>query len=423
MTSLVLLSWIAAGVVIQLTVYLSIVFWRHWQRYQNLQLSAADLNLPLSETPPVDAAIATAWSGWRSFRVERKVFEDTAHSVCSFYLAPMDGLALPPFLPGQFLTFKLEIPGNQGNIESIIRCYSLSDSPQPNHYRVSIKRVPAPSGSDFPPGRSSSFFHEQIGIGSQLQVRAPAGHFYLERGTSPVVLIGGGIGITPMLSMLNWSLQEQPEREIWLFYGARHASELIMKAELDALAVAHPNFKLRVCCSNPLPAELPGRDYQHQGRIDVALLRQELALKPYHFYICGPTPMMESLIPALEDWGVPDSHIHFEAFGPASIKRRKAVTNAISSPAGEMPTADIVVNFARSGKLVAWQAGAGSLLDLAEASGISVASGCRAGGCGSCQTTIRAGEVAYAHAPDFDPEPGSCLLCVCTPKTSVTLEA
>jgi ferredoxin len=81
-----------------------------------------------------------------------------------------------------------------------------------------------------------------------------------------------------------------------------------------------------------------------------------------------------------------------------------------------------MVTFAKSGKQETWEPGMGSLLDFAEARGIVVSSGCRAGGCGSCQTSIRAGEVAYTQAPDFDPEPGTCLLCVCTPKTAVTLE-
>jgi ferredoxin len=82
-----------------------------------------------------------------------------------------------------------------------------------------------------------------------------------------------------------------------------------------------------------------------------------------------------------------------------------------------------VVRFSHADKQVLWTPASGSLLDLAEANGIAVNSGCRAGGCGSCQTTIETGEVAYTQAPDFDPEPGNCLLCVCTPKTSLTLEA
>ena len=103
-----------------------------------------------------------------------------------------------------------------------------------------------------------------------------------------MVLIGGGIGITPMLSMLNWCLTEQPGREVWLFYGVRNSHEIIMKAQLEALAAAHQNFHLRMCFSDPLPEDVAVRDYQHPVRVDVNLLRMQLPLKPYHYYICGP---------------------------------------------------------------------------------------------------------------------------------------
>lgn len=256
-----------------------------------------------------------------------------------------------------------------------------------------------------------------------LQVRAPSGHFYIDRSEAPVVLIGGGIGITPLLSMLNWCLSEQSGREVWLFYGTRNGRELVMKSQLAALAAKHPNFYLRYCLSDPLPEDLAGEEYQIGGRVDVALLRMQLPLKPYHYYVCGPTPMMESLVPALEEWGVRKSHIHFEAFGPASIKRKSSATVAAPPDPAAASASEIMVYFAKSGKRLPWRQAAGSLLEFAETNGITVDSGCRAGGCGTCQTTIRTGEVAYRQPPDFDPEAGSCLLCVCTPKTSVTLEA
>ncbi len=421
MTSLTLLFWIGMGVGLQLAIYLGIGFWRHWQGYQALRIEAEELNLPGSLNVAKvgePAQVTAAWAGFRSFRVERKVVEDAAQSVCSFYLKPEDGQVLPPFLPGQFLTFRLEIPKADGGDEQILRCYSLSDAPRADGYRVSIKRALPPAGSEFPPGRSSGFFHDQVAVGSLLQVRAPSGHFHIERSDAPVVLIGGGIGITPMLSMLNWSLAEQPGREIWLFYGVRNGRELVMKSHLESLALAHPNFHLHFCFSKPLSDEIAGRDYHHQGRVDVNLLRMQLPLRPFHFYICGPGPLMESLVPALDEWGVSDAHIHFEAFGPASIKRKQTTTPQASAVADS----DIVVTFAKSGKQMQWQPAIGSLLEFAESNGIAVDSSCRAGGCGSCQTTIRAGEVTYRQSPEYDPEPGNCLLCVSIPRTSVTLE-
>lgn len=425
MTSLSLLAWIVLGITLQLAIYLGIGFWRHWREYQALRNSTAGLDLPATPAAPsaAEETAVAAWSGFRTFRVGRKNVEDAAHTVCSFYLVPEDGQPLPPFLPGQFLTFRLDLPTATEGTEQVVRCYSLSDAPSPDHYRISIKRVPPPLGSHVPPGRSSSHFHDQVAVGSLLQVRAPSGHFHIDHGDAPVVLIAGGIGITPMLSMLNWCIAEQPGREVWLFYGVRHGRELVMQSHLETLAAAHPNFHLQICFSDPQTGDIAGRGHRHRGRIAVDLLRMQLPLKPYHFYICGPTPMLETLVPALEDWGVPDARIHFEAFGPSSIKRRHTAAATTAASPDVTAGSGIVVNFGLSGKQLPWRPDAGSLLEFAEANGIAVNSGCRAGSCGSCQTTIRTGEVSYRQPPDYDPEPGTCLLCTCVPKTSLTLEA
>ena len=429
MTSLYLLFGIAGGVLLQLAIYLCIVFWRHWQAYQALRNAAAECDIAVHpEASPELTQVATAaWVGYRSFHVERKVPEDAAAQVCSFYLVPEDGKPLATFLPGQFLTFQLDMPSPTGGTLALIRCYSLSDAPQASRYRISVKRAIAPVGSQFSPGLSSNYLHDHVEVGSQLQVRAPAGHFHIDRSDAPVVLIAGGIGITPMLSMLNWCLTEQPGRELWLFYGVRNRAELVMQTQLQALAAQHVNFHLHLCLSDPqagdLAAHRSGPVHTHRSRVAVALLRRLLPLKPYHFYICGPTPMLQSLVPALEDWGVPEGRIHFEAFGPASIPRSNPASTALATSHGGDKNNTVMVRFARSGKQSAWAPGKGSLLAFAESLGIAVNSGCRAGCCGTCQTSIRAGEVVYTQAPDFDPEPGTCLLCVCTPKTAVTLEA
>jgi ferredoxin-NADP reductase len=361
-----------------------------------------------------------AWTGFREFSVQRREFEDEGRSICSFYLVPCDGKPLPAFRPGQFLTFRLAVGDPaEGESKNVVRCYSLSESPRPDYYRVSIKRVPAPPDHpDVPPGVSSGFFHDHVQAGDRLMIRPPSGHFHLiEDEALPIVLIGGGIGITPMLSILNSVLEHGIGREIWLFYGVRNGSEHVMKEHLRALADRHGNFHLHVCYSAPGAGDVEGVDYDHHGRVDLPLLRNTLRLARHQFYVCGPKPMMESLVPGLEEWGVDGGDIYYESFGPATLVKHEKPAPAATD------AQPVNVTFIRSGKNLTWDPTAASLLEFAESNGIHVDSGCRAGSCGSCQTALTAGEVDYSQQPDADIEPGHCLLCIATPKCDLVLEA
>ncbi len=365
---------------------------------------------------------SAAWSGLRAFRVARRTYEDAAQTQCSFYLEPVDGLALPDFKPGQFLTFSLQLPAAPGTVaRTITRCYSLSDSPAPDRYRVTIKRVVAPAEpAGVPDGASSSFFHDHVHTGITLQVRAPSGHFYLDtEGLTPVVLIAGGIGITPMMSMLRWCAQHQPQRVVHLYYGVRNSAEQAYKAVLEDMAVKLPQLRLHVVYSKPLATDREGADYQHPGRVDLPLLKQTLPHGVHQFYICGPTAMMESLVPGLEAWGIASTDIHFEAFGPASVRSPKGAAKVQGDDAG-LP---VSVHFQRSGRTLNWTGKEGNLLDFAEAHGIQVESGCRSGSCGSCLSTLVSGAVDYDNPPDFDLAPGQCLLCVGKPREALALDA
>lgn len=364
-----------------------------------------------------------AWNGFRKFEIVRKVLE--ADHLSSFYLAPHDRKPLPPFLPGQYLTFQLAIPDAApsagapragGSLRTVIRCYSLSDSPNhPDYYRVTIKRVGAPPDrSDLPPGLSSSFFHDHLKEGDIVDVKAPAGHFYLDLGQdSPVVLIAGGIGITPLLSMLNASAEAKSTREIWFFYGVRNRTEHIMKDHLERTAREHPNVRLKLCYSNPRAEDVEGRDYHHGERVSVNLLKRLLPSKPYLFYLCGPPPMMNQIIQDLQAWGVPKERIMLEAFGATTVKR------VAPPPATEALT----VTFAKSGKTCPWDAQATSLLEFAEKSGVAIDFGCRAGNCGTCITAVKSGDVQFLVEQGAKPETGSCLMCISVPKTHLVLDA
>ena len=360
------------------------------------------------------------WNGQRKFYIDRKVEE--AKDVCSFYLKPHDRKPLAPFLPGQYLTFQLKIPDQS---KPVVRCYSLSDSPtEPDYYRVTIKRLaPPPKKLEAPAGLSSSFFHDQLQEGDLLDVKAPRGHFFLDQTTErPVVLIGGGVGLTPVLSMLNSICRSGSKRETWFFYGVTNRSEHAMYDHLAEIRNTHDNVRIVVCYSRPGEDCVEGRDYQHAGYVGVELFKTLLPSNNYEFYICGPPPMMEAATKDLEAWGVPERDIKFEAFGPATVKS-KALPKPAQAAAEKAETGDgIEVEFARSGKTLAWKPEVGSLLDLAEANGIALDFGCRAGNCGTCVTAIKEGEVSYLSEPGGEPEDGSCLACIAVPKGRLVLD-
>ncbi|MEY2685833.1 MAG: hypothetical protein RL375_31 [Pseudomonadota bacterium] len=429
MTASQLLAWICAAITLQLVVGGAVALWR-----RRTQVGTATAATPAAAAAP---SAPGAWAGWREFKVARRVMEDAARTQCSFHLVPVDGQPLAPFKPGQFLTFSLDVPdgptsGGATPTRRITRCYSLSDAPDPSAYRVTIKRVPAPSDrADVPPGLSSNHFHDQVHEGDVLRLKPPSGHFHIDTTSMvPAVLVAGGIGITPMMSMLRWCLAAQPGRRVHLVYGVRSSHDQAFKIALAALASLHPALTLHVVYSRPEPGDQPQRDYHHVGRIDIDLLRRTLPHGRHQFYICGPAPMMQSLVPALRDWGVQDSDLHYEAFGPASVKPANSPSQAHQAnqadQAGQQDdtvAAPVEVRFERSGRTLNWDGQEGNLLDFAERHGLAVESGCRSGGCGACQTRLVSGTVAYADTPDHDIAPGHCLLCVGEPTSALVLEA
>ena len=418
MTALQLLGYITAAWLLQLTAGAGIFVWRK-RRAPGAAPIEAEAEHPWARG---------AWPGWRDFRVVRRAFEDAGRSQCSFHLAPLDGQPLPPFRPGQYLTFGVQLSETEvaasGSARDLTRCYSLSDRPDPTSYRVTIKRAgPPPDQPGAPPGASSTHFHDHVFEGHVLRVKAPAGRFFIDPDASvPAVFVAGGIGITPMLSMLRWCVAEQPGRPLHLFYGVRSGADHAFRADLQELARAHPALHVHTAYSSPGPADVLGQDYQHAGRVDVDLLRRTLPHGRHQFYVCGPPAMMKSLVPALRAWGVRDDDLHAEAFGPASVGPSERAGSASSEPP-DATALSIDVQFRRSGRTLQWDGRDANLLDFAERHGVVVDSGCRSGSCGSCETALVSGTVAYAEAPDHDIAPGRCLLCVGKPMSALTLEA
>jgi uncharacterized protein len=408
-TAQLLLAYICAALLFQLAVGICVALWRR-QHFA-----------PIPSPHTASRESSGAWPGWREFRVVRREFEDSAHTQCSFYLEPADGVPLPPFVPGQFLTFALTIVDAKGAKRTLTRCYSLSDRPEPARYRITVKRVTAPvERPQLAPGACSNHFHDAVRMGDLVKVKAPAGRFVVDSDTTlPVVLIAGGVGITPLMSMLQAGLAAEPHRQVHLYYGVRHGGEHAFRAALDELARLHSNFHLNVVYSRPRPEDARDRAFHHAGHVDVDLLRRTLPIGRHGFYLCGPPPMMASLIPGLEEWGVLPGDVHYEQFGPASVRSTLSLSKD-SVPSGPP---SVEVKFRKSGRTLVWDGSDASLLDFAERHDVSIESGCRAGSCGSCETKILAGTVSYAHEPDHQPARGYCLLCVGTPERALELEA
>ena len=366
------------------------------------------------------AEVATE-KGFRTFVVDRKVPE--SKTVTSFYLVPEDGSSLDDFLPGQFLTFKLTIPGQA---KPVIRTYSLSDRPNRDYYRVSIKREGAPPDQpDVPPGLSSNYFHDHIDVGTTLSVGPPRGKFHLNRDSQrSVVLLGGGVGLTPMISMMNELAQSDPVRPVWFIHAVRNSGEHAMGNHVRGLVREHDNVNAHIRYSDPSPGDTHGRDYDSTGHVDMALLKQVLPFDNYEFYLCGPPPFMKSLYCGLISLGVAEPRIHYEFFGPASLLTEEA------GPCGQAPvrsaeqelTGETQVTFALSGLTVAWDTTFETILDLAEHHGLSPAYSCRSGICHTCICKLTEGEVEYIEEPLDPPDPGHVLICCSRPRSTLVIE-
>ncbi len=356
-----------------------------------------------------------SWNGKRKFRIERKRFDDLRKTICSFTLVPHDGKVVAPFKPGQFLTFVVRVQGKG----VFIRCYSISSTPnRTDYYQISVKKLmpPPDAPQDTPPGRVSSYFHDHLAGGDIVDVIAPAGEFHLdEKSTRPVVLIGGGIGITPLISILDTLIETGSSRDIWLFYGGRNLLDHPFPQHLSSIGKGHPNVRVIQVYSRPTKTCRKGFHYDYEGHIGMELLKSELPSNNFEFYLCGPSAMLGSLTHGLRDWGVPEDDVHYEAFG------RETVEALMKGTMDADETHE--VQFQRSARTLTWSPDSGPLLDLGEAADIKFNSGCRAGKCGTCLTTIREGEVEYLSQPSEDPAPGTCLLCICRPKTRLVLDA
>ncbi|WP_109480709.1 NO-inducible flavohemoprotein [Paraburkholderia sp. C35] len=264
--------------------------------YQQL----ADLLIGLEENVYVEKETATGgWRGTRPFVVARKVKE--SDEITSFYLRPADGGDLLEFHPGQYIGLKLTVDG-----EEIRRNYSLSAASNGREYRISVKREPN--------GKASNYLHDSVHEGATLQLLTPSGDFTLEHSDKPLVLISGGVGITPTLAMLHAALQTS--RPIHFIHAARHGGVHAFREFIDDLAAHNPQLKRFYVYEKPRQQDVA---HHAEGYIDAARLIEWLpATRDLDVYFLGPKSFMKAVKHHLKAIGVPEKQSRFEFFGPAS---------------------------------------------------------------------------------------------------------
>ncbi|MBF0707760.1 MULTISPECIES: NO-inducible flavohemoprotein [Bacillaceae] len=251
------------------------------------------------------------WIGNRSFYVDRKVKESDV--ITSFYLKPEDGGPIASYKPGQYLTLEANIEGEQ---YSHMRHYSLSDAPNKDYYRISVKREDAVD--DAPAGIVSNYLHHDISEGDTLSIAAPAGDFTYTTDDQPIVLISGGVGITPMLSMLNSLVENGSSREITFIHAAQNSNVHAIGEHVEKLANENSNVSYYVCYSDPTEQDRAELRFDKEGLIDLDWLQSVLSDHQKDFYFCGPLPFLKSINESLKEWGVPAERRHYELFSPVS---------------------------------------------------------------------------------------------------------
>jgi ferredoxin-NADP reductase len=302
------------------------------------------------------------------------------------------------FKPGQFLTVQIPVDG-----KPMIRCYSICSAPETRHVlEISVKRQGVVSGA----------LHATLRKGSVVRVRRPAGPFVYPAGDPrPLVLLAGGVGITPLISMLRHAVVAEPARRVTLVLSVRTGNDIPFREELATFSQNHSQARVVLALTR---GEERGPEI-HRGRVDAELIRRLTGDPASAVYcICGPGPMIDGMKELLASLGVPKEQVRAEAF--------EAAVASASASAGATVPVDLVL--ARTGSTIKVPPGR-SLLEAAEAAGAEIPFSCRAGVCQSCRTRLISGEVD-CEAPaldDTDRDGGYIYPCVAWAKTNCTIEA
>lgn len=253
-----------------------------------------------------------SWLGWRNFKIAKKVAE--SDEITSFYLEPSDGGDLPKYEAGQYISVRVLV--DELGLKQP-RQYTLSTSPQDNYLRISVKRED--QKGDLVPGWVSNTLHG-LEIGSEIEVSAPTGNFFLIDSQKRNVFISGGVGLTPMIAMLNQLVTLDMPQPVTFIHACRSKQVHAMHKHIQDLEAKYPRLSTFTAYEFPHANDKLGEDYDAAGRLDLGSM--DTALLPINadYYLCGPMPFMAEQQKSLIARGIPASNIHSEAFGTGGVK-------------------------------------------------------------------------------------------------------
>ena len=339
-------------------------------------------------------ASAARWEG--RLRVARKFVETKA--VQTFRLMSEDGGLLPfRWKPGQYVTLAFQTATGP-----IRRSYTIASSPNQSRFlELTVKRE----------GGGSAFLHDHVHEGDVISIVGPNGNFTFTGAEAPsLVMIAGGVGVTPMMSKMRHLTESDWQGSITLIYCVQTLDDIIFKDELLKIRELHKNFHLGI-----LPTVAPDLQWTAPSgfltRDVISMFAPEIAHSRVH--LCGPTPMMNAVLPMLRDLGVADDAVFTETFSSLPVDP------------GSGADEEITITFQRSRRTVIARRGEG-MIRVAEANGIAIDYSCRTGECGSCRCKLLAGEVDMPEGTVLSAEErksGLILACVARPiSDSVTLD-